>query len=101
MPWANQIGWFEQIGCPQGFEPRYADPELLHYGARIFGHASVKSITCHNSPHGSTAFKIWKSRALARSDSHRVAQLGHSFPESAGTDCGVQVSAQQKRRGEC
>ena len=26
-----QIGWASSLGCPQGFEPRYADPELRNY----------------------------------------------------------------------
>src|ERR1043166_3718106 len=66
----------KDLAAPQGFEPRYADPELRGSRERFSGDPLFHSITCHNSgPHGSAVAQVSKSPVLAHTGSIRMARL--------------------------
>jgi len=68
------------LAAPQGFEPRYADPELMdHIGDKPGFHAD-NSITCLQLKPARKHFDVVLKRLdLAHSESERMAHLRHTF----------------------
>jgi hypothetical protein len=67
------------LAAPQGFEPRYADPELMDHIKEKLGFHAENSITCLQLKPARKHFDVVLKRlALARSESKRMAHLRHT-----------------------
>ena len=68
------------LAAPQGFEPRYADPELMdHIGDNPWFPAD-NSIICHRLKPARKHFdEVLQRLDLAHSESKRTAHLRHTF----------------------
>jgi hypothetical protein len=67
------------LAAPQGFEPRYADPELMDHIKENPGFHADNSIICLQLKPARKHFDVVLKRlALARSESKRMAHLRHT-----------------------
>jgi hypothetical protein len=70
------------LAAPQGFEPRYADPELMDHTGENPGFDADNSITYHQLKPARKHFdEVLKRLGLARSESKRMAHLRHTMEE--------------------
>jgi hypothetical protein len=66
------------LAAPQGFEPRYADPELMDHIKENTGFHAENSITCLQLKPARKHFDVVVKRlALVRMESKRMAHLRH------------------------